>query len=493
MFRVPNSPFIPRSRSLLSVALLACLVANGTAQQRTRRIQPIHDLQGRLIGTTANLQSAFGGTFAQAAALPIVTVQFSPGPIRVHVTIPNTGTNWAEEFLAFIPSGPIPPASSPLLMLFHGAGQQPTNALPALSVESLASPMITDAINRGWHILIPLGGHAFNYGHPDAQINTQLSMEVFMSMFGTAINPSRVYGYGHSMGAGWMLAQAAMRSGVDDLGFAALFSNAGTPSNAFSYNAAFDAGILDIIFGTDPDSDPFIYSRSSMADVAEQFPFPVNPSSATCVNLIGTPIRSWTCWWDRLQYKIAAHSVHDFLDSLPSPNHLSIPTCSSPYHYWRNPDNVAVLDWMGNQVRSDPDPEEFQTVLADRDAQFQYFDLRQTVSGEFSRLNYQLFPSIPNDKLIFLNPENIEQIGFSVARMGIVTSPNFEILVSPEGAPVPDVFISDVSTPLAVERFDGSAWVAATYSDLATGGILLDGASNPAPAGDITASWRITP
>lgn len=477
----------------MGVMFLVCWAPLSNAQRGSSRAQPIRNLSGQVIGTTANLQAAFMGTFATAGAQPTVTVQFSPGSMRVHVTIPNTGTNWAEEFLAFIPSGPTPPGSSPLLVLFHGAGQQPTNPVPALSVEIQAAPMISDALNRGWHVLIPLGGHAFNFGHPDAQINTQISLDVFMGMFGTSIDPTRVYGYGHSMGGGWMFAQAALRSGVDHLGFAALFANAGTPSTAFSYARAFDAGALDIIFGASPTNDPFIYSRSSMANVSGAFPFPVDPENATCVNLVGTPMRTWTCWWDRLEYKIPAYSVHAFLDSLSTPNRLSIPTCATPYHYWRNPDNTAVLDWMSNHARTDPNPLELQTILADRDAQFDYFQIRQGSPGEFSHLQYQLFPSIPNDKLVFLHPENIQQIGFSSSRVGITVAPNFEILINPNGAPVPDVFIADVTAPSAVDRFDGSNWVTAIYLDLPSGGILLDGGGNPPPPGATNAAWRITP
>lgn len=489
----------PRSTTLLStlrpisgVLLLACLTSQAASQQLGRGITPIYDLQGGLIGTTANIASALGGTFASAGAAPTVNVQFSPGTTRVHVTIPNTGTAWAEEFLAFIPIGPTPPASSPLLVLFHGAGQQPTNSVSAISVEDLAAPMITDAINRGWHVLIPLGGHAFNFGHPDAQTNTQLSMEVFMEMFGTSIDIARVYGYGHSMGGGWMMAQAALRSGVDDLRFAALFANAGTPSTAFTYGVALNHSVLDIIFGGSPSTDAYIYSRSSMADVSSQFPFPVDTSTSTCLNLKGTPIDAWTCRWDKLQFRIAAFSVHGFLDSLDSPNHLAVPNCAAPYHHWHNPDNIGVLDWMGNKTLSDPDPSEAHSILADRDAQFHYFHLIQEVAGQFSRLSYQLFTSIPNDKLVLASPENLEQISFSASRVGITTTPNFEVLINSNGAAAPDVLVSDISTPSSVERFDGSAWITAPFLNLRTGGILLDGAGNPPPQGQAVALWRIT-
>ena len=487
--------------------MLVLLTSTAAGQVRGRGITPVFDLDGELLGTTADLQSAFGGTYASAHADPTISVQFSPGPIRVHVTIPNTGTPWAEEFLALIPAGPMAPGSSPLLVLFHGAGQRPTDPVPAISVENAASVMIGDALSRGWHVLIPLGGHAYNFGHADAQTNTEISLEVFMSMFGSSIDPARVYGYGHSMGGGWLIAQAGLRCGIDHLRFAALFANGGTPSNSFTYGAALNHNALDIIFGASPSTDPFAYSRSSAADISSTFPFSTDPTNAPVTNLATTPIRSETCWWDRLQYRTAAHSLHDFLDTKPAPNHFSVPDCALPFHNWSMPNNVAVLNWMSGQTLTDPDPKVLQSLLTDRNAQVHYFQLRQRVvspptpvpygqpkriPGQFSRLQYQLFSAIPNDKLILKNIQQLDRVSFSSSRIGITVAPDFEILVNTGGPIGPDLIVTDMTTPQAVARRDSTGWVPVPFTNLPAGGILLEGADNP-PHNGVTALWRITP
>ena len=478
---------------LARVCMLLLLTSVAAGQVRGRRIMPVFDLDGEPLGTTADLQMAFGGTYASAQAEPTVSVQFSPGPIRVHVTIPNTGTPWAEEFLALIPAAPTAPGSSPLLILFHGAGQWPTNPIPALSVEDAASVMISDALARGWHVLIPLGGHAYNFGHADAQTNTELSLEVFMSMFGSSIDPSRVYGYGHSMGGGWLLAQAGLHCGVDDLRFAALFANGGTPSNSFTYETALNHSSLDIIFGASPSTDPFAYSRSSAADISSTYPFPTDSTNAPVTNLVTTSIRSETCWWDRLQYKTAAHSLHDFLDTKPAPSHFAVPNCASPFHSWSMPDNVAVLNWMSSQTLTDPDPQMPQSLLTDRNAQVHYFQLHQRFPGQFSSLQYQLFSAIPNDKLILFEPQNLDLVSFSTSRMGITFAPDFEILVNTGGTVGPNLTITDVTTPQAVEGWDGTAWGPVPFTNLPAGGILLEETDNPPATGTLIARWRITP
>jgi hypothetical protein len=470
--------------------MLVLLTSTATGQVRGRGITPVFDLDGELLGTTADLQSAFGGTYASAQAEPTISVQFSPGPLRVHVTIPNTGTPWAEEFLALIPAGPMALGSSPLLVLFHGAGQRPTDPVPAISVEDAASVMISDALSRGWHVLIPLGGHAYNFGHADAQTNTELSLEVFMSMFGSSIDPGRVYGYGHSMGGGWLLAQAGLRCGVDHLRFAALFANGGTPSNSFTYETALNHGALDIIFGASPSTDPFAYSRSSAADISSTFPFPTDPTNAPVTNLATTPIRSETCWWDRLQYKTAAHSLHDFLDTKPALNHLSVPDCALPFHSWGMPNNVEVLNWMSGQTLTDPDPQVPQSLLTDRNAQVHYFQLRQRTPGQFSKLQYELNPAF--NKLTLRDPLNLDLVSFSASRIGIAVAPSFVIKVDSGGPVGPDLIVTDVTTPQAVERFDGTLWIPVGFTNLPTAGILLERADNP-PHNGVTALWRITP
>ena len=59
------------------VFMLVLLTSAAAGQVRGRGITPVFDLDGELLGTTADLQSAFGGTYASAQAEPKISVQFS--------------------------------------------------------------------------------------------------------------------------------------------------------------------------------------------------------------------------------------------------------------------------------------------------------------------------------------------------------------------------------------------------------------------------------
>jgi hypothetical protein len=109
--------------------------------------------------------------------------------LNVRLNLPTQA--WQEEFILAIPSTVAWPA--PVLTLFHGYGEEPDDVVAN-------SPLVGEAMARGFVVFIPLGAHKYNYGIDYAQRNIELAFEFLSARL--PIDLDRIYAAGFSMGGG---------------------------------------------------------------------------------------------------------------------------------------------------------------------------------------------------------------------------------------------------------------------------------------------------
>ena len=482
--QVTATPLTMYKQSILTALVVLLLPGLGAAQRRHNpapriSVQPhvskvTRGLRGEPLGVDVPFEVAVGGTIAP----PLAPAASASALLhRVYkVRIPATGTSWVERMIVGVPNQILGP--TPVLVLFHGYGEDPEDLM-------FSTEYIQKARQLGWLVVAPLGAHKFNFGIEYAQRNTEAALEFLATYF--PLDLDRIYGVGFSMGGGWMASFAARHTSRDHVRFAALANHTGTVSVTHVHASAVDVSLLEspLMFEGSPFQFPFRYQRASSIELNPVFNS-VNPDTDLLRNIAHIPIMTWTCATDPNLYII--DQCEQFDAHLAQLGGISNYTSGRGNgHMWANLDEDAVLTWLGQHTRSDPDSSSLVSVLADRNSRWHEFQIVQRNSGTFTPFKWaalQIF-----NRAYVLQASNLTQLAFDAADLGLSknNSQGLEIVFSELDHLATRVVLEDMDMPSNV-LFNGASTPNWTYDQTTRRLSLIY-----LPSSQNTGSWRILP
>jgi hypothetical protein len=393
----------------------------------------------------------------------------------------GTGTGWDEDFLLGIPPDPLEPA--PLLVLFHQYDVSENDTY-------YKTEFFKQAMLRGWYVVAPLGAHELNFGIDYSQRNTEVCLDWVTGFFGGAIDASRVYGVGYSMGAGGLLAYAARHTDSTGVRFAAALNHTGTLSVADLHASCPDTTILDhpLMFGPGgPAANELGYQRASVIHLWPQSDT-VDLNSDFARNLHGTYIESWYAKFDstcRLIYQNLLFQRYLntplYLHQGHTSNAVEFPTNQ---HTWGLLDEGQILDTF---ERITLQPNRGTTdVLADREARYHDISVFPTTPNTLSRFR---FNSQPDENRIFIDRcENIARLEVHSNDAGLNTSRPLRLVLGPTpNAQAIEIAFTDFPHLPSNVQIGNQSTTSWTYDP--TRKLLILQANNPA----VYHTWTIVP
>ncbi|MEM7247736.1 MAG: hypothetical protein AAF533_20535 [Acidobacteriota bacterium] len=151
----------------------------------------------------------------------------------IQVTLPD-GTTADEDVMIQTPGLVQAGTGNPLVVALHGYSR--TEA----SIFANDVMLSEEAAQRHWFVLAPLGRNQFDHGTRHGRAHVEGAIQWMIDNY--AIDETRIYGMGLSMGGSGVLAWAANHQDPDGPRFAALATNAALPSQRAAYATADDAG-----------------------------------------------------------------------------------------------------------------------------------------------------------------------------------------------------------------------------------------------------------
>ena len=391
-------------------------------------------------------QSSLGGTFVTPFA-PSLQAGVLPGRM-LEITMNLPGQLWQETFVIGIPQ--IVQYPAPVLTLFHGYGEEPRDVIAN-------TPLVADAMARGWIVFIPLGAHKFNYGIEYAQRNIELSFQFLNTRL--PIDLDRIYSVGFSMGGGAAASFAARHLDPNGIRFAALVNHTGTTSLRATYHTSNDTGLFEspLMFGASPAMNPFPYLQSSTIDL-DPFTGLVDPAGEMASNLTHIPTRHWNANFDPNQTIIdQTVALHERMSMRGADTARSIVTSS--IHSWGTLDSATVLDWLALQSLHTPVPGEVTKTVADRDGRWHDLEIVQAQSGALTPVMWSSQPV--SNALYLIEMANIGSIGIDVTEVALDPMQSLIVILQTTDASTPDVVLEGFpSIPSDVKRrgISTSAW-----------------------------------
>lgn len=359
----------------------------------------------------------------------------SPGsPGLWEIRLPNTPSGHAERFLLQVPSNPVSTDEVPLLVAFHRYG----NSMYDIAVNT---ELMTEADERGWYVVAPMGIADDNLNSVQAQMNYEYVLDLMMRFY--PIDPTRIYGIGHSMGGGNCLSYAARHLDPSKPMFAALVNHTGVMSQSHSYeNDAFSTNgflqpIWEFWYGGDPSTAQFNYQRSSLIDVPFEMGFPripaVDQNTDMARNLCHIPTQTWIADGDPLQELVVQNiAFHDQM-VLRGGDHELI-TINFNDHLWSILDYEQVFDFLASKTLNFPTAAE---TLADRDGKYFHFEITQEVQGAFTPFTWEIDGLL--NTLRVSDAANLDIMDVDVSSADLSARPGSTLIV--------DLAIADASTP----------------------------------------------
>ncbi len=322
------------------------------------------------------------------------------------VTLGNTGTSWEENFLIGLPTGPVDRA--PVLVLFHGYGETPTEML-------LSTDYFNKARSRGWYVVAPLGAHKYNFGIEYAQRNIEQALNWVASVLPIDVN--RLYGVGFSMGGGGATSYAARHQDRYTGRFAAVVNHTGTTSLTHGYALSNDTTLFDspLMFGGSPAVFGFDYLRASTFDL-DPVTGTIDQETDMIRNLTSTPVRTFAALGDPLAYLVTECDEFDSQLALRGGTGDSLRSAET-VHSWDTMDEDATLDWLEQYELEMPVPYLNHEILADRPGRWHGFSILTRNDHEFTPFVYHVDPS--TNRLYVLGAKNLRSISVNPKLIGL--------------------------------------------------------------------------
>ena len=347
------------------------------------------------------------GGAASSGSGPFATAAPSGTPGIWHITFDDPGTGWKERFLLAVPAVPLAPA--PLLVMFHGYSATEWDCQEN-------TPIMKDAMKRGWYVVAPLGAHTKSYGITYAQTNIEVVLDWIDQLFW--VDDARVYGLGFSMGGGAAASYAARHLDPDHLRFAALVNHTGSTSLSHTYWSVINHDLFDMpeMFGGSPTLYPFEYARCSVMDLALDG-VTVDPATDMAHNLAHIPTldvvasnEPTATYYLRTQ----TLALHDWLGVLGGIETLLEPIAFE--HVWGTLDSQTALDFLESHTLTIPG-EGMHTLLADRDGTWFHFQVFQHQAGEFTPFRFTVSGSL--NQIVIDQIYNLQRLVIDTDSIGL--------------------------------------------------------------------------
>jgi pimeloyl-ACP methyl ester carboxylesterase len=380
------------------------------------RQEALSNLMGSGNGTQ---QLGLGGTMTSGRRGPIITVGPSLAPGVYQLQLDDPGTGWQESVVLGLPQNPSAQAA-PLLVMFHGAD------ISEWDCYVNGTDMFEGARNKGWYVLAPLGAHQVNYGIPYSQENIEYALTLFCQLL--PIDHERIYGVGFSMGGGTMMSYASRHMDPGKPRFAAVVNHTGTVSTANVYWNSQSTFIFDHpqTFNGSPLTFPFLYSQSSTVDI-DPTTLAVNPNTDLGRNLSGVPVLNYHADFDPLSNLVAVtQTVFSWLGQIPGMETYLL-TPPRNVHHWNTLDENTALNYLGSKRLETPTTGQHK-VLADREARWLHFDVRQDLLGAFTPFRWNF--EAQTNRLVIDQTENLQQLTVDTVSLGINTAVNLQLVMS---------------------------------------------------------------
>ena len=378
--------------------------------------------------------------------------------LNVRLNLPQQ--TWQEEFILAIPSTVIWPA--PVLTLFHGYGEEPADVVAN-------SPLVGEAMARGFVVFIPLGAHKYNYGIDYAQRNIELAFEFLSGRL--PLDLDRVYAAGFSMGGGAAASFAARHMDPDGLRIAALVNHTGTASTRATYQQSNDTGLFlsPLMFGASPSQDPFAYQRCSTIDL-DALSGQLIPAGEMASNLTHIPTRHWNADFDPNPYIVEqTEKLHDQMvfRGADSARHV----VQSSAHSWSTLDPVAVMDWLAPQTAQLPAPGSVNRTMVDRSGQWNQLEVVQAQPDAFTPVTWSSQPT--GNMLYLIEMANAGSVGAHLDDLGLDSGSDVRVVLQITDTSTPDVALTGFTQAPMNVLHRGVATSAWTY-DAASGTVTLE-------------------
>jgi pimeloyl-ACP methyl ester carboxylesterase len=330
------------------------------------------------------------------------------------LTMEATGTDWEERFIVGVPQNP--DDSAPLLVCFHQYSASERDVF-------LHTDLFSEALERGWYVLAPLGAHQVNCGVAYAQDNTRVVVDWLSEV--VRIDPTRIYGLGFSMGGGNALNFAARYQDPNRAMFAAVVNHTGTVSLRDIWHRAQDTSILEhpLMFGGSPYQHPFAYAQAS---TIEMTPWSgIDERTDLARNLGHVAVQTWCAQADPLDHLVRQTRalIRHLLRFGGSVEGNQV---RGSRHFWDTLDEVAALDFLADQRLVLP-TDGTHSLLALHDGRWLHFDLEQAKNGAFSAWRWH---SDPRSNLLYLDGlTNIKELRVRTEDLGLAPNQTLRLIL----------------------------------------------------------------
>jgi pimeloyl-ACP methyl ester carboxylesterase len=385
-------------------------------------------------GSLGGAFSTGGGKFASSAP--------SGTPGVWQITFGDPGTGWQESFLLGIPPVPLSPA--PLLVMFHSFSVSEWDCY-------YNTPLMKDAMIRGWYVVAPLGAHQLNYGITYSQTNVEVVLDWIDEFF--PVDRSRVYGVGFSMGGGAAASYAARHLDPDHLRFAAVVNHTGSVSLSHTYWSVNDPWVFDdpIMFGGSPTTYPFDYARSSMFDLALDG-VTVDPDTDMAGNLVHVPLLDVAATEDPIQYlRTQTRGLHEWMGTLGGIETFEEPDFS--VHDWTTLDSQGALDFLEAQTLTTP-TEGVHSVLADRDGGWHHFYVYQDRAGAFTPFRFAVDSAL--NQLVIDETKNLQRLVVDPAALSLDSEQDLVLVFGTQDGRMETMTLTGYPSPPSQVLRDGN-------------------------------------
>ncbi len=436
--------------------------ASGSGSAPQQGAASLRDLR---LSYTGSLESAnsIGPMSSANPSLRLRSVPVAGEPGLYDVTLNNTGSGYEERFLLQVPlvatSTP-----APMLVVFHKFGVSHWDAFYNTS-------FITEARNRGWYLVAPLGASGVSFGSIESQVNTRAALEIVTELYN--VDKTRVYGVGFSMGGGNVVSYAARNLDPERIMFAAICDHTGGISLTHTYyletddndaddnNPEFGANlevrdILDYWFEGPPWAYTFNYLRVSAFDLSP-WTGAIDPTNDMARNLSYVPTLTWLAEGDP--------SLALFSETVKFSNHIedqhqgnALRMVPSSAHTWHTLDEVEVCDYLSKFTLELPSS---GRTLADEDGRFFHFGIEQDEAYHFTPFTWSVDAS--QNRFDLSATTNLKRISVDCESAGLhVTQPLTVTLSTDDGLSDEVLLVGLPTAPTSVLR-DGVA-VTALYN-----------------------------
>ncbi|MEE8467618.1 MAG: hypothetical protein V3T22_04145 [Planctomycetota bacterium] len=444
-----------KSLSLVAIGLVllfvpaALAVGTGRDQGPTKTAERgavLRGINAERLGTMDAPAAALGGNYSNGWSPPATSSLLQLGIYEVNLNDPGTG--WQETFIIGVPKKRLFPA--PVLVVFHGYGGTPQKVLDKTTY-------FEEGMARGWIVVAPLSAHQYNFGIRYSQKNTEAVMNWVAKWL--KVDVDRFYAVGFSMGGGAAYSYASRHVSPVRARFAGLVNHTGSTSIKDVYYSSANSTLFenDLMFGGSPLEKSFLYSIASTMDL-DTFSGTIDQSTDMGRNLSNISVKNFNADGDPNPYLV--NETYKVQEQLAARGATSIHTTSTDtIHNWNTLNEAEVLDFFEPLTFTDPGPNKFHRILADRGGRWFSFRVKQTQKGKFTPFRWAALPSM--NQIYVDEAENLARLTVNPAHLGLDPSQPLDFVYeSVDGQPV-ELVLRGIDMPLDVKRNGSSTsnWI----------------------------------